>query len=390
MNKIELLTQLTEKEPNNPQMYYILALAFAQQNDFDHALIHLQTALGLADSDFAGLIQQSIHDIHNQQIQYIIPPNIKQTPPVLEIISGGAASDEHVAKSNQPDWNDVKGLDAVKHAFSLRLEHPAQYASVFNQFGYKPGGGFLLYGPPGCGKSMLVRATAQHYQLPLISLSVNAVIDPFYGQSAHNIEALFEEARSYPLSMVLIDDFDTFAYHRAKSSFELRNAIDQLMTELDRCYENQQQVLVVGISDMPWDIDPAMRRFGRMDKLFFVPPPDWESRRDIFTSELTGKPQDEAINYAELAHKTDLFSGADIASVVASCSESIIDRIIYHGEKDRIIQQHDLIQVIEQTHSTAMEWLTNIANYVRFANQNGYYNDVKAYLEKYTDILNSN
>lgn len=379
MNTLEMLLQMAETESDNPYVQYMLGQEFARDRQLDHAVLSFQKALQLADTSFSSLIQRSIDEINQQKIS-------SQEKPMLHVLKGGVYQ-EKLSDDLCFNYDQMIGFDQVKHVVNMRLKQADKYASLYKKFGYKPSGGLILYGPSGCGKSMFVEATANEFDMPIVQLSVQTVIDPFYGQSLANVESLFEEARSYSRSIVLIHDLDTFAYLRTKSSFELRNIIDQVIQEIDRCSREDSSVLIIGLTDMPWDIDPVVRRAGRLDQIFFVSPPSLEERQTLFNQMLQDKPMESDVQVLTLAEQTKLFSRADIQSVVSLATEKVIEQMIQGNIDDKKLSQQDLEKSIQQLYASTTDWLVNSANYVRFANQSGFYDDVKEYLQDNTTYL---
>ena len=160
----------------------------------------------------------------------------------------------------------------------------------------------------------------------------------------------------------------------------LRGTIDTFLSQLDGIDTDNDKILVIGASNMPWDIDSAFKRPGRFDRIIFVPPPDKKGREVIFKLFLKDKPADE-INYSRLADKTHLYSGADIKNVVERATENVIDEIIQSGT-ERIINIDDLMDVILEYSPTTSEWFFTIKNYLEFADEAGIYKDVKNYIDK--------
>ena len=176
------------------------------------------------------------------------------------------------------------------------------------------------------------------------------------------------------------DELDTLGFNRAKSaSGSARSIVNQLLVELEGIDTNTDKILVIGATNMPWDVDDALRRPGRFDRAVFVYPPDIEAREEIFRLKLFGRPVD-VIDYGALAARSEFFSGADIEYVAETAAENVLEEIVRTGNQNLRITMKILLEILSGSKPSTLGWLKTISTYVKYANQTGYYNDVEDYL----------
>jgi SpoVK/Ycf46/Vps4 family AAA+-type ATPase len=165
----------------------------------------------------------------------------------------------------------------------------------------------------------------------------------------------------------------------------MRPIIDQLLVEIEGIESSTDKMLIIGATNMPWDVDPALRRPGRFDRLIFVMPPDVNARKEIFALKLRGRPIED-IDYMELARRTELYSGADIENVVELAAENVIDSIMKTGV-ERKISMKDLILAIDKTKPSTLDWLKTMETYIKYGNSSSMFSDVDMFLKKYKRYL---
>lgn len=300
--------------------------------------------------------------------------------PRLEVVDGGEASPVKKERTTIT-FDDVAGLEDLKKTINLRIISPFYNKGLFAKFRKKAGGGVLLYGPPGCGKTFIARATAGECKANFYPVYITDILNSYIGVSEQNLKDIFIKARFQKPSILFFDEVDTIGFSRAKTYHEYnRGVIDTFLMELDGI-DSTDEVLVIAATNTPWDVDNALKRPGRFDRLIFVAPPDEKAREEIFRLKLKGR-YAEAIDVARLASITEFFSGADIENVVELATERVLDEILTTGI-ERPIRTNDLVEVVKNTQPSTIEWLRTAKNYVKYANQGGQYNDVEAYLRKY-------
>lgn len=229
-------------------------------------------------------------------------------------------------------------------------------------------------------------ATAGECNAKFIPVHITDILDPYLGVSAQNIKDIFSSARAKKPCILFFDEVDTIGYNRSKLSSEhMRPIIDQLLSEIEGIDTSTDKMLIIGATNMPWDVDSAFKRPGRFDKIIFVPPPDIKARGKIFELKLKERPVEE-INYEVLAKLTELYSGADIDNVVEVATENVINEILLSGI-ERNITMEDLVKAIQSTKPSTIDWLRTIKNYVKYANQSGLYDDVDSFISKYKKLL---
>ena len=240
----------------------------------------------------------------------------------------------------------------------------------------------MLYGPPGCGKTMIARATAGEIDATFMNLELNDILDMWRGESERKLHLFFEQARRLSPTVIFIDEIDALGASRAQfNTAEMKSLVNQLLIELDGINSDNSDILIVGATNTPWQIDSALRRPGRFDKLIFVPPPDLESRKEILKLILKEKPKKE-IDIEKLARLTNGFSGADITQAVEQALENIIPEAIEQNKVIPLITE-DLERAIKETRPTTEEWFHTVKNYIDYANQTGLYDDVAKYLKEH-------
>lgn len=305
-------------------------------------------------------------------------PSSKVIP--FQVLAGGKQQDEPDAPA-PVTFKDVGGLTEIKDTIRMKIIEPFLRPGLFQHFKKKVGGGILLYGPPGCGKTYLAKATAGECQAYFKSVHITDILSKYIGDSEKNIKSIFDTARAHRPCILFFDEIDSIGFNRARLSSEhFRPVIDQFLMEIEGIDSNTDNILIIGATNMPWDVDPAFKRPGRFDKSLFIPPPDLEARAVIFQLKLSERPVD-ALDYVNLARRTELYSGADIENVVEVAAENVIAEIMETGS-ERNIGMKDLLSAIEKTQPSTLEWLRTIKNYVKYANQTGLYNDVEKYLER--------
>lgn len=278
---------------------------------------------------------------------------------------------------------DVGGLELVKEQIRRRIIRPFQKPSLFQRFKKRVGGGILLYGPPGCGKTLLARATAGECDARFFSVAISDVLDMYIGESERKLHALFEKARASTPSVLFFDELEALAARRQHSrEGTSAKMVSQFLAEMDGFSQNNTGVLILGATNVPWAVDSAFRRPGRFDRVQFVPPPEREAREHIFQILLSGRPVEPTCDVAVLAKRTAGFSGADLEQVVETAADEAIDRSLSSGTES-VITQRDLEQALAETKPTALEWLTTARNYARYANESGHYDEVLAWLEQH-------
>jgi ATP-dependent 26S proteasome regulatory subunit len=278
---------------------------------------------------------------------------------------------------------DVAGLDAVKDQIRKKIILPFQKPSLFERFRKKVGGGILLYGPPGCGKTLLARATAGEVGASFFNVSIADVLDMYIGESERKLRGIFDKARQRTPSVLFFDELEALAGKRQHARESTSSKMVSLfLSELDGFAQNNSGVLVLGATNVPWAIDPAMRRPGRFDRVVFIPPPDRPARLAVLELTIAGRPVVGALDLGRIADRTSGFSGADLANVVETAADAAIERSLARGAETPI-EQSDFEDALREVKATTIEWLTTAKNYARYANEAGQYDDVLAFLSKH-------
>jgi SpoVK/Ycf46/Vps4 family AAA+-type ATPase len=282
----------------------------------------------------------------------------------------------------KPDINfgDVGGMDSVKKEIELKIIKPLLHPELYKAYGKKTGGGILLYGPPGCGKTYIAKATAGQVSAKFISVTLNDILDMWVGSSEKNLHELFELARRNTPSVLFIDEIDALGASRSDMKNSAgRQLINQFLQELDGIDRSNDGVLIIGATNTPWNLDPAFRRPGRFDRIIFVPPPDQDSRSSILRLKLQQKPVAE-IDIAQLSKRMEHYSGADIEAVIDIAIEKKLEASFEDGIP-KPLDTNDLLQAVKKHKPSTQEWFSTAKNFALFANDSGLYDDILTYMK---------
>ncbi len=309
--------------------------------------------------------------------------------PRLRVLSNDYTDQSEVDRLLHPEvkqvtFADVGGLDEIKTQIEKRIILPFQKPALFAKFKKKAGGGILLYGPPGCGKTLLARATAGQCNAQFFNIAIEDVLDMWIGESERKLHALFDKARASVPAVLFFDELEALAgkrqYTREATSSKL---VSQFLSEMDGFAKNNAGVLILAATNVPWAIDAAFRRPGRFDRVLFVPPPDRAARSSILKILLAGRPCASDIDADAIAARTSSFSGADLENLVDTAADRAIEASLGKNTEVPISQAH-LTAALAEIKPTTTEWLTTARNYARYANEGGQYDEVLEFLAKHT------
>jgi SpoVK/Ycf46/Vps4 family AAA+-type ATPase len=277
-------------------------------------------------------------------------------------------------------FESVGGMEAVKEEIRIKIIYPLQHADMYEAYGKKIGGGILLYGPPGCGKTHLARATAGEVQAKFMSIGINDVLDMYIGNSEKQLHALFDQARRSKPCVLFFDEVDALGASRSDMKRSGgRHLINQFLSELDGVEANNDGVLCLAATNTPWHLDSAFRRPGRFDRVIFVPPPDQQARQEIFEIQLSGKPTD-SVDTKKLAAKTEDYSGADLKAIVDRAIEAKLREAVKTGLPKPILTK-DLLVAAKEVRPSTREWFSTARNHALYANEGGVYDEILDYLK---------
>jgi len=277
------------------------------------------------------------------------------------------------------NFADVGGMESVKEDIRMKIIYPIQKPELFKAYGKTAGGGVLMYGPPGCGKTLLSRATAGEIKANFFSVGLHSVLDMYHGESEKKLHKIFELARAHTPSVLFFDEIDALAADRKDMRQSVgRGLINQFLDEMDGAQGNNEGLLVLGATNAPWHLDGAFLRPGRFDRLLFVPPPDDVARAEIAKIHAREKP---IIDWKPevLAKKTAGFSGADIMAVFDHATEATISEAMKKGEVVPVTGKI-LAGAAKKVKPSTRKWFESAKNYALYANQSGFYDDVLGYM----------
>ncbi|HRQ89500.1 MAG TPA: AAA family ATPase [Bacteroidia bacterium] len=277
------------------------------------------------------------------------------------------------------DFGRVGGMESVKEDIRMKILYPLENRELFEAYGKKAGGGVLLYGPPGCGKTLISRATAGEIQAKFLSVGLHQILDMWIGKSEEKLHEIFELARRQAPAVLFFDEVDALAADRKDMrSSAGRTLINQFLAEMDSEASKNDGVLVLGATNAPWHLDSAFLRPGRFDRLVFVPPPDEPAREQIIRIMAEGKPV-AGLDPAALARKVKDFSGADIKAVFDQAVEGALAEAMRSGRIVPVTQK-DLLRAAKSVKPSTLKWFESARNYALYANQSGFYDDILHYL----------
>ena len=275
---------------------------------------------------------------------------------------------------------DVAGMETVKRRLNLAFLAPLRNPDLRRTFGKSLRGGLLLYGPPGCGKTFLARATAGELGAKFMPVGIADVLDMWLGQSEQNLKGYFETARRQAPCVLFFDEVDALGRKRSL----MRNSagsgvISQFLSELDGMQADNRGVFVLAATNHPWDVDAALRRPGRLDRMLLVLPPDAAARDAILRASCRDRPVSPDIDFAWIAARTEDYSGADVAHLCEAAVEFAIEESLEAPAVQPVTMDH-FKRAMKDVRPSIRPWLETAKNYALFANDGGVYDDLLEYL----------
>ncbi len=231
-------------------------------------------------------------------------------------------------------WEDIGDLEEAKEKIREIVELPMKHPELFKHLGIEPPKGILLYGPPGTGKTLLAKALANEIGAYFIAINGPEIMSKYYGESEQRLREIFEEAQKNAPSIIFIDEIDAIAPRREEVTGEVeKRVVAQLLTLMDGLKE-RGRVIVIGATNRPEALDPALRRPGRFDREIEIRPPDKRARKEILQVHVRNMPLADDVDLEKIAEMTHGYTGADLAALVKEAAMSALRRFIKSGKID--------------------------------------------------------
>lgn len=290
--------------------------------------------------------------------------------------SKAKASSEDDEESSAEDWvirekpnitfQDVAGLDGVKAEIRLKMIYPASRPDLAQKFGIRSGGGLLMYGPPGCGKTMMARAVAGELDATFFTVTPAQILSKWVGQAEQNIQKLFEAARAEESAVIFIDEIEALVPKRhGQQSTVMARVVPQILTEIEGVAGRAQNALLfLAATNEPASLDPAVMRPGRFDEKVYIPLPDGPARFRMLEIFLGKLPLADDVDFGELCDKLDGFSGADIRRICEKAATIPFMEAV-NGQEERPITRGDISLVMEASRPSVTP--AQLARYEAFA-----------------------
>ncbi len=369
---------LTKADPGFAEAWILLSRLAVAEGDRDLAARYYQKALKLNPSlSDAGMER----DLPAEQVAPAAEPSADASYDTESVIWESDNENDNLPDMQKPDasFEDVGGMEEIKEEIRMKIIYPLQNRALFKAYGKKLGGGVLLYGPPGCGKTLISKAAAGEIRANFISVAVHQILDLYVGNSEKNLHQAFQLARDHAPAILFFDEVDALAADRKDfRESAIRTVINQFLAEMDGNIGSNEGILILGATNAPWHLDPAFRRPGRFDRIIFVPPPDESARESIVEILARDKPV-KRLDVKAIAKRTKDFSGADLKSMFDLATERALSRAMKEGRLVPLATE-DLTQVAKSMNPSTRAWLENAKNYALYANQAGFYDDVLTFL----------
>lgn len=236
-------------------------------------------------------------------------------------------------------FDDIAGLETAKTAFKEKIKMPIQHKELFEKFGKKVGGGILLYGLPGTGKTMFAEAASNELDALFIPVKCSDIKSKWYGESEQKVKEIFNKARKAKNAIIFFDEFEAIGAKRTENSDNGNNdLVPEILAEMQGVgsIKSDAMILVIAATNKPWSIDSAFLRPGRFDEKIYIPLPDFEARKKLFELQLSKLPHEDDLDLDLLAKLTDGCNGADIKEVCEKLKMSAIYDTIATGQEQTI------------------------------------------------------
>src|SRR5687768_4511712 len=279
---------------------------------------------------------------------------------------GAGSADQWIVKEKPSlRFDDVAGLDDVKEDIRLKMIYPFQHPELAAKFDIRPGGGVLMYGPPGTGKTMLAKATAGEIDATFFRISPADVLSKWVGEAEQNIKKLFDAAAAEPRSIIFIDEIEALVpARRDEGSSVMQRVVPQILQGVEGFDKKAgRPILLMGATNVPWQLDPAILRPGRFDEKVYIPLPDLPARRHMLDMYLANRPVAADVDLDALAAKLDGYSGADIKYLCDRSATIPFLRSVASGEEGEITAEVIRDVMAEAQRSVTTEILRRFAEW---------------------------
>jgi SpoVK/Ycf46/Vps4 family AAA+-type ATPase len=392
--RLHLASLLLDSGGEAAAMDHLLQVLNRDPTNVEAIGLAARAAEALGDSSRAVAYQKLLASLNKPQPAAPLTPLPPSAPPQPFEPASDLVADQREAvrlgEGGQRGWwevetsgvtlADVGGMEAVKRRLHVALIGPIRNPELRQAYRKSLRGGLMLYGPPGCGKTFIARATAGELGASFLAVGLAEVLDMWLGQSERHVKEIFDTARRNAPCVVFLDELDAIGQKRSnlRTSPSMRGVVNQLLSEMDGFAGGNEGVFVLGATNHPWDVDTALLRPGRFDRIALVLPPDKAAREAILQKAVKDHPIDN-IDVRWLAEHTHEFSGADLVHLCESATDQAMEESLLTG-RVRKITMADFSAALKELKPSTRAWFDTARNYVLFSNEGGAYDDLLAYM----------